>query len=799
PRAEPSGAERTSRIERAPAADDGGQTTPVPPRSSGEPAPASAPASDSQRRSTAVAPKSSKKASEYEAMIGRTLGGYRIEKLLGAGGMGAVFLAQQTSLDRKVALKILPARFASSPELLARFTREALSAGHLNHHNIMQVYDVGADDGTHYISMEFVRGENLGDLIRRDGPMRVDDAAGTILQACRGLHYAHKRGIIHRDIKPDNIMVNEHGVVKIADLGLAKMTGHSIGEEERREYSESEQKKAIVEGELTQANVAFGTPAYMAPEQSRDTAGVDSRADQYSLGCTLYYMCAGKAPYAGTTVFELLSKHREAPLTPLDAHVRGVPPAFSRIIEKMLAKKPEDRYESLEDVAKDLEHYLGLDHDGGQYKPRDQHLAILEESVKEFYALAALKRRRLATTAFWILMPLLVVLSFVTTSIELIGASIGLLVLVPFFCFLVDGIMGRTYLFRRARGTFFGMPWKAWLKVVGSIAGVTLFLVLTGWYKSWLAVAAGALGIAVGRQFLLLRPLAAQKAPVIDRMREMLKELRVRGVSEEALQDFVCRFSGTQWEEFFEEFFSIEDKVLARNKTASQEKVAARKKFATWREPLLRWFDKIEEERRAARERKTLTDVEAGRLQAEGLDAGEARKMAELEATRIIETEFAELDKEEIITPRRRLPIGKLLRGFFRMARPVVGLVMIGYGVVLLCLLYNLPVPEVLKDFYVKTLKYQELGLQPEVLAYLLSAIMNVLMGLALVILTFSSRVVAPLLTLAGALLFVFATPIINFAQQPLLQPGIVLIVSVVLAILRTGYCFLSKFTGGHL
>ena len=156
-------------------------------------------------------------------LIGRTVDGHRIEKLLGAGGMGAVFLAHQISLDRKVAMKVLPGKFANNAELLSRFTREALSAAQLTHHNIIQVYDVGSSDDVHYITMEYVPGRSLGDMIKKDGRLQIDDAAGYVLQAARGLKYAHDQGIIHRDIKPANMMVNENGIVKIADMGLAKM------------------------------------------------------------------------------------------------------------------------------------------------------------------------------------------------------------------------------------------------------------------------------------------------------------------------------------------------------------------------------------------------------------------------------------------------------------------------------------------------------------------------------------------------------------------------------------------------
>ncbi len=620
--------------------------------------------------------KSKKKSSmgaDSESLVGATLDGYYIEKLLGAGGMGAVFLAHQLSLDRKVAFKVLPARFASNPGLLARFTREALSAAHLTHHNVIQVFDVGCVGDTYYISMEYVRGTSLGDMIRRDGPLNVDDAAAYILQACRGLAYAHSRGVIHRDIKPDNIMVNEHGVVKIADLGLAKMTTWEEKPEGLDHDADAIMKDAQ-NPELTRANIAMGTPAYMSPEQARDTASVDPRSDQYSLACTLYYLCAGRAPYSGTTAFELMSKHMKEPLTPLDVHVKGVPPTFKHVIERMLAKNPEDRYPSLKETARDLEDYLGIGESSGPFKPRDAHVEILESSQKEYYAAPSLKKRKFSILGFCVLMPLLFLVSVAAGWGMFAAAVLLLTLLTPVTGFAINGTMQKTQLFRRVRTAVLRMPWKQWaLTVLATIFSV-LILWLLGLFFPVLGLVALATGAAVAYQLFVVRPLIAERRTATERAEGMIRELRMRGLSEEAVQDFFGRFSGVHWQEYFEEFFPYEEMLHQRIRMAQRDKMKSRKRWATWRDPLVRWLDKVEEARRVARDTAHLAAVETERLKAEGMNEEDAKAQAGEEASKLVGEALLKAADEDIVRKHRRsIPLP--FNWIFRFARLAVGFV----------------------------------------------------------------------------------------------------------------------------
>ncbi len=750
------------------------------------------PSSSQQRR---PAPTPTPPAKDRHGLVGRTVDGYRVEKLLGAGGMGAVYLAHQLSLDRKVALKILPAKFATNPDLLARFTREALSAAQLNHHNVIQVYDIGNVDNLHYIAMEYVRGESLGQIIRRDGRLQIDDAAGHILQAARGLHYAHERGIIHRDIKPDNIMVNEHGVVKIADMGLAKML--RVADDEERMGLDVDGDNELIHRKssdlnLTQANVAMGTPAYMAPEQARDTASVDARADQYSLGCTLYYLCAGKAPYSGTTAFELMSKHLKEPLTPLDVHIKAVPPAFKKILEKMLAKDPDDRYGTLKDAGAEIESYLGIESDKGPYTPREQHLAQLEESVRSYYASPTLKKRKFAVMLFFLIMPVLLVLAILAKEFQIAGGILGLGVLTPLMGFLINGFLSRTYLFRRVRSVFFGMPWKNWLALVlGTGLGVYILYIL-GWLPWWIGFAIVAIGAAVAFQVMIVKKLKTEREPVVTEINEMLKSLRLRGVSEDALKDFLCRFSpGQHWEEFFEEFFTYEEMLLQRAKSAGMDRVKARKKFATWRDPIARWLDSIEEARKNAREKKQLAKVEGERLKAEGVNPREAEKQAEEAATRILKKGLitAVPDEFEVLkSQRRRLGVRFPWKPLFNLTRFALGVWMLVPIGVWIAVKLNLPVPDQLNTIMVD---YDALGFGTKAIWSTLLA------GVIVFLSSLSRRVLMPIVITLGALIFIFGKELVPLISEPTFTETVAFWSSLGLMAFGFVMCFLGKVATG--
>lgn len=278
------------------------------------------------------------------------LGGYELLKQLGAGGMGTVYLARQMSLHRFVALKVIHANWGRDPIFLARFLREARAAALLNHPNVVQIYDLGVDAGVYFFSMEFVEGQSLGDLLRVSGAIEPTVAVGYALQAARGLKSAHDHGMIHRDIKPDNLMLNTEGTVKVADLGLVKTRSMTVADDQPAPRSwVGSAKLETVTADVTRGGTAMGSPSYMSPEQCRDASTVDHRADIYSLGCSLYTMLSGRTVFLGKTAVEMLHMHLTDPPPALVTVATVVSRELSDIVAKTLAKDPADRYQSMDE------------------------------------------------------------------------------------------------------------------------------------------------------------------------------------------------------------------------------------------------------------------------------------------------------------------------------------------------------------------------------------------------------------------------------------------------------------------
>jgi serine/threonine protein kinase len=265
------------------------------------------------------------------------LGNYTVLDKIGAGGMGQVFKAHHRRMDRIVAIKILPKDVTKEAAYLARFEREVKVAAKLSHPNIVAAYDADEANGVHFLAMEYVDGSDLAALVKKDGPFTVPKAVNYILQAARGLEFAHNEGVVHRDIKPSNLLLDKKDAVKILDMGLARID--SGGD-------------AATQAELTGTGAVMGTVDYMAPEQALDTKHSDARADIYSLGCTLHYLLTGQAVYSGDTVMARLLAHREQPIPLLGINV---PDEIEAIFEKMVAKSVDDRYQSMSEVVVDLE------------------------------------------------------------------------------------------------------------------------------------------------------------------------------------------------------------------------------------------------------------------------------------------------------------------------------------------------------------------------------------------------------------------------------------------------------------
>ncbi|MDZ4815277.1 MAG: protein kinase [Verrucomicrobiota bacterium] len=303
-----------------------------------------------------------------DPIIGTVINGYEILGTIGKGGMGVVYKARQNSLDRIVALKVLPAQFTQEPDFILRFNREAKAAARLNHPNIIQVYDFGNVDMLFYFVMEFIEGCSIGDYIKEHGKFDERNGISVILQTCDALAFAHNVGIIHRDIKPDNLLLTKTGDIKLGDLGLAKQTNE--------------------EASLTQTGTAMGTPYYISPEQVRGDKEIDGRTDLYSLGATLFHLVTGRIPFEANTAAAIMSRH----LNDEVEDPRNIEPVISEslsyVIKKMMQKLPANRYLKAEDIAHDLNLILEgkpIGHDSSSLKamqaPSARKLVVKADSA----------------------------------------------------------------------------------------------------------------------------------------------------------------------------------------------------------------------------------------------------------------------------------------------------------------------------------------------------------------------------------------------------------------------------------
>jgi serine/threonine protein kinase len=275
---------------------------------------------------------------------GLVFGEYVVLDKLGQGGMGVVLKAQHRRMKRVVAVKMIAGAALKSPDAVKRFYREVEAAARLDHPNIVTAHDASEHEGVHYLVMQFVEGKDLAAIVKERGPLPVAQAVDCVLQAARGLEYAHAQGIVHRDIKPGNLLLDTAGTVKILDMGLARVAGL-----EGDPHAEK----------LTQSGQVMGSVDYMAPEQALDTHTADARADIYSLGCTLYRLLTAEAPYKGESLAKILIGHQLSPIPSLCKARSDVPPQLDAIYQKMVAKRPEDRQQSMAEVVAELEACVG--------------------------------------------------------------------------------------------------------------------------------------------------------------------------------------------------------------------------------------------------------------------------------------------------------------------------------------------------------------------------------------------------------------------------------------------------------
>ena len=269
------------------------------------------------------------------------LGKYKLLGHIGTGGMSSVYLAEHTRMGDSRAIKVLPKSRVADATYLARFQLEAKAIASLSHPNIVRAYDIDNEGDVHYIVMEYVDGIDLQQLVKRDGALDFSTVADLVAQAARGLHHAHSKGVIHRDVKPANLLVNSKGVVKLLDMGLALVS------------SDDEESLTVANNE----NV-LGTADYLAPEQALNSHEVDHRADIYGLGCTMYFLLTGRPPFSDGTLAQRIAKHQTEMPDAIRQHRKDCPGELEGICVKMIQKDPQYRYQTADDVAEVLEKFV---------------------------------------------------------------------------------------------------------------------------------------------------------------------------------------------------------------------------------------------------------------------------------------------------------------------------------------------------------------------------------------------------------------------------------------------------------
>jgi hypothetical protein len=322
-------------------------------------------------------------------------GRYQVLDKLGAGGMGTVFLARDTKLDRAVAVKMLPSGSVNDSEAVARFQREARALARLAHPGIIQAYDNGADGNQHFLVMEFIEGHSLARELADKGRISPTRTAGYGHQAALALNHAHQHGLIHRDVKPSNLLLAPDGRVKLLDLGLARFLQDQVGD-----------------ASLTREGAGMGTPDYAAPEQFRDARKADPRSDVYSLGCTLYHLIAGCVPFPGSSLSEKVKAHETNDPPPLEEVCPDIPVGLSLAVQRAMAKRPADRFQSMAELAEALAPYVA----GSSLSSRDIRSSSVWDGSRLATVIAPTRRR--ART------PLLI--AGVTTLVLLVIGLVGL-------------------------------------------------------------------------------------------------------------------------------------------------------------------------------------------------------------------------------------------------------------------------------------------------------------------------------------------------------------------------------------
>jgi hypothetical protein len=615
------------------------------------------PAGESGRVPAVAAPPADTHLPPEERLAGRPFLHYQIEHLAESDADTVTYHARDVDHERDVSLKLLRQRHGTDIVRVTRFIREGISASQVVHPNWIEASAAGEWQGLYYICYERITGGSLRSVVETTGPLKSRAAVGYAVQVARALKVAHDRGVIHRNINPDNLILTSGGVVKVAALSLTKFEAPSAATP-----NDDQPILGVGMANVTGAGVALGDPEFIAPEQARDAASVDRRADQYSLGCVLYYLLTGHPPYAGNSAAEVIAAQAKGAYEPPSRSARDVSPEIERLLERLLARTPEKRCEETWQVVAALEDVIGIERSPEGLSPAARAAAQqAPPSVDSPSRLAAATANRFAR--FRVLgegfhavplrkVRLLVLLLFFTmTGLGTLWAAVGLrdfqgtltglalLVLPVLWSIVIDGLLTRNALFLQLRHALLRMGIAGWATTgcAALVGGVVAWAM--GVLVYWLVVAVVALAMALAYQLGLALPLRMQRSALVHEAKEQVRGLRETGYSEDVVREGFFEACGHHWEEFFEAVFGYEAMLSARTRFVTLRKGVRRGRFGTWRDPLYRWARNMEAARRQAMQERQLARAEALRLQQQGASEGEAVRKARREAQRVLRQE----------------------------------------------------------------------------------------------------------------------------------------------------------------